>query len=367
MGLVHITMKRAAFAATCLVSAFAAPQAVSVARAQAAAPSCAPSGEFEYLCGVRNLEDLVQAPGTSLIIASNYNPPAGGPRLSMINTETRKATPIGITLAKKADKIYSACPGPLDLTTFNAHGVAIRAGKGGKHTLYVVNHNARESVEIFTLDVKKPEAVAAQWVGCVVLPEGASGNAVLPLKDGGFLVSKFYDTRKGPQRPQFKARLATSVVYRWAPGKGFSTIPGSETIGANGLEVSPDEQWLYETSWIDKKIIRLPLNGKGEAKSVDLDFLPDNLRPASDGTILLAGQATSIELNMACKHAKCPIDWAVAKFDPNTMTVSYLYWEKGTPAFGAATTALQIGDKIWLGTFNGDRVVIAPLPTKPLQ
>ena len=56
--------------------------------------------------------------------------PAGGPRLTVINTDTRKASTVGITLAKK-DNSYAACPGPLDLATFNAHGVALRAGKGG--------------------------------------------------------------------------------------------------------------------------------------------------------------------------------------------------------------------------------------------
>jgi hypothetical protein len=230
-----------------------------------------------------------------------------------------------------------------------------------------VNHGGRESVEVFAIDARKPE-IKGTWLGCVVLPEGASGNAVAPLADGGFLVTKFFDTRKGPQRPQFVKRdRSSSALYRWSPEGGFTTIAGGDLIGANGLLVSKDGASVYLTSWIERRIILLPLKGStGEVPNAPIDFMPDNLKWGSDGSIIVAGQVQTIESAMLCKHTRCPQDWSIAKLDPKTMAVSYLYWEKGTPEFSAATTALQVGDKFWIGTFNGDRIVVADIPTQPL-
>ena len=54
---------------------------------------------------------------------------------------------------------YSSCPGPItgrEMTDrrFRAHGINVRAGPNGVHTLYVVHHTQRESVEIFEVDAR---------------------------------------------------------------------------------------------------------------------------------------------------------------------------------------------------------------------
>src|SRR4030095_890295 len=83
---------------------------------------------------------------------------------------------------------YSTCPGPPTRSSFGSHGLALREGSHGHHQLYVVNHVARESVEI--LDVTaKPDTVELRWVGCVLMPAGTLANAVAALPDGGFVVT----------------------------------------------------------------------------------------------------------------------------------------------------------------------------------
>jgi hypothetical protein len=305
-------------------------------------------------------------PNRPIVLGATYGANAGAESLLLINTETRKSAPLPVTIPAKAIRKYSRCPGPLNLAKFSPHGIFLKTGAKGRHELYVVNHSERESVEVFSVDARKD--ISARWLGCVVLPEGASGNAVAPLADGGFLVTKFFDTRKGPQRPQFASRdKGASALYRWSPRTGFSVIPGGNLVGANGLIVSPDGASVYLTSWVERRIVRLPLAGStGEVPNAPVDFMPDNLHWASDGSILIAGQIQTIESAMLCKHKRCPQDWSIARLDPKTMAVSYLYWEKGTPEFSAATTALQVGDKLWIGTFLGDRIVIADIPAKPL-
>ncbi len=218
------------------------------AQAQPAPAGCGGHDGIEFICGLRNIEDMDQVPGRPVLIAASYGTvPAGAPRLLAINTDTRAITPLAITAPSKPDAIYAACPAPLDMTKFSPHGIAIRGGKDGQHILYVVNHGGRESIEIFAVDARSAE-LKARWLGCVVLPEGASGNAVAPLEDGGFVATKFYDTRDGEQRPQFLARKKNSVIYRWSPKTGLVIVPGGEMVGDNGVLVSPDGQWLYVTS-----------------------------------------------------------------------------------------------------------------------
>jgi len=341
--------------------------AAGIARSQTASPaSCSAQGPIAYLCGPKNIEDMEQVPGTPLLVAASYGLKAGPNSLALIDTRSRTAAVLPIEMAPKPDAPYAACPGPVDLAQFSAHGLALRPGAGGKHTLYVVNHGGRESIEVFAFDASQAKP-KARWIGCVVLPKGASGNAVAPLPDGGFVATKFFDPRLGPFVPQFAAHKRTSVVYRWSPKGGWNVVPGGEATGDNGILVSPDGAWVYVSAWVDKAVIRLPLKGSGKIVRTKVDFMPDNLRWAPDGSILIAGQATDIDLVVACKRGVCAPDWGVARLDPKSMAVSYLYWEKGTNLFAGATTAVQVGDKLWLGTFNGDRLAIADVPKAPLK
>ena len=218
--------------------------------AQPAAAACAPHDGIEYLCGARNAEDIEQIPGRPVLVATSYGSIGpNDPRLQLIDTDHRLVSALPITVASKPDPLYGDCPAPLDPVKFAPHGLALRVGKDGQHQLYVVNHGGRESIEIFALDARAPQ-IKARWIGCVVLPEGTSGNAVAPMGDGGFVATKFFDTREGSEYSQFLARKKTSVVYRWSPGKGISIVPGGEMVGDNGMLVSPDVQCLNVTSWI---------------------------------------------------------------------------------------------------------------------
>ncbi len=335
---------------------------------QPAAADCGPNGDVAYVCGVQNLEDLVQVPGKPIVLAASYGLALGERSFTVIDTPTRKASPLRMLPASARPVApYGACPGPVDMDKFSPHGIALRENANGVHTLYVVNHSARESIEVFNFDARGEE-FTAQWVGCVVMPDGVAANAVVPLKDGGFLLTKFFDPRLGkPPFNQFLANKRIGAVLRWHPRDGISQVPGTASMANNGAIVSPDETWLYFTSWVDRTLTRLPLNGPGESKTISVDFMPDNIRFDPNGALLVAGQINTLPGIVACKKAVCPMDWAVARVDPETLAVSYLYWEKGNPTFAAATTALQVGDEFWLGTFVGGSLAVAPVPEKPLQ
>ena len=149
------------------------------------------------------------------------------------------------------------------------------------------------------------------------------------------------------------AGAVTGVVYRWTPGKGFSEVPGTQLSGDNGVAVSRDGRWLYVNAYGSDEIYRVPLSGKGRSTHVKVDFHPDNLRWAPDGTLFDTGQFIEPGRTGA---PTAPDAWATVRLDPRTMAVSPLVKEPGRPEFGDATSAVQVGQTLWFGTFRGKSV-----------
>jgi hypothetical protein len=327
------------------------------AAAAAADPGCAPEGHVHYLCGMANVEDMVLAQGKRWIIASSMTGPnqAVG-RLYLIDARTRTFAPLSPDVSHRAEAEYSRCPGPPDLSKFEPHGLGLRTRPGGG-TLYVVNHGGREAIEVFRLSAG-PKGPALRWIGCAVLPDNGSGNGVAPLADGGFVASKFKVAGDAKAFDRMAAGEPTGAVYAWRPGKGWRRLPKSEMSGANGVETSRDGRFVLVNEWPKGKVLRFALGGDGEIRAASAGFLPDNLRAAPDGSILVTGQAADMKTLLACTKPHCPHAWAVARIDPQTMSLTPVLAEPGTEAFSDATVALEVGHEYWVGTYRGDRVAI---------
>jgi len=115
-----------------------------------AADACQPDGKVKFVCGLLNPEDLVSVPASDWVVASGMN--GGG--IHLINTHelsTIQAFGTADTSEKLDSRTYSTCPGPLsqpEKQKFSTHGINVRRGNNGVHTLYVVHHGARESIEV---------------------------------------------------------------------------------------------------------------------------------------------------------------------------------------------------------------------------
>ena len=147
--------------------------ALGGAQIGAQAPSCEPVGNIRFVCGQDGPEDLVAVPGTPWLVASAYGTTGG---LFAINTKEASSTRLfpSATATERLDRQnYDSCPGPLrgeDREHFRTHGLYLKEGRRGVHTLYAVHHGGRESVEMFELDTRKvPFGVT--WTGCVVAPD----------------------------------------------------------------------------------------------------------------------------------------------------------------------------------------------------
>jgi hypothetical protein len=270
--------------------------------------------------------------------------------LYLIDTKEKTAQAVTLSVAAQGDPRYPGCPAP-DLKHLATHGLDVVAGHGST-TVYAVNHGGRQSIEVFRL---YPAKGTAQWMGCVVLPPAAVGNAIAVFPDGGFVVSKFTDADDQDSMQKAFAGKVTGTVYRWQRGEGFSEVPGTRLSGANGVLVSPDQRWLFVNAWGSHEILRVPLHGAGKTTVVKVDFSPDNLRWAPDGEIFVTGQFLN--------PTRGGLDgWTTARLDPKTMAVSTLVKEPGYRQFDDGTSTVQVGHLLWIGTFRGDRVAYRGVP-----
>ena len=90
-----------------------------------------------------------------------------------------------------------------------------------------------------------------------------------------------------------------------------------------------------------------------ETAVVQIGFRPDNLRMLPDGSMLAAGH-TDFQL---------PTEgFNVARVDPDTLEFSRILQHPFIDGFAAATTAMQVGNELWLGTNRGGMIGYLPAP-----
>lgn len=324
--------------------------------------SCDPDGDIKFICGVISPEDLVAVPRSDWLIASGYS--GGG--VHLINTRdhsTRQVFPTTTRRERFDKRTYGSCPGPIDPAEkekFSAHGLAVAGGADRVHTVYLVHHGFRESIEVFEIDTR-PEVPTFTWVGCVIAPPTVGLNSVSPLPEGGFAATN--PTRRGDAQAS-GASTNTGEVWEWSAKDGWRIVAGSESYGPNGIEVSRDGKWLYVNLWPARKVMRLSRGQTPVVRDlIDVSFQPDNIRWQPDGSLLVAGHGgPSLErvrecLLMVCSDAAS----VVARIDPQTLGAREIIRYPANQKFFSSTVALQVGNEIWLGTITGDRIARYPV------
>jgi hypothetical protein len=325
-------------------------------RQAVAAPGCDPIGDIRFLCDVVGPEDFAIVPGSDWLITSGNR--AGQGAIRALDVRAQKIVTLfpssSITIRPDA-KTYPTCPGPLDMANPDekarsaVHGLYLKPGSNSRHSLFVVHHGGRESIEVFEVDgAARPPSLT--WVGCVVAPDNGTFNAVVALPEGGVAATNIPRGRRSsagrdPDADQMGA------VWEWHAATGWLPVPGSETSRINGLEIAKDGKWFYIAGWGDQTFIRLPRGEPSATKDVlPMPFRIDNLRLMANGSILAAGHGGTA-------LCSCPTEtWHVGWIDPIRMSVQELLRQPYVEGFGAATVAVQIRNEIWIGTNRGDRI-----------
>jgi len=333
------------------LAAAAAPQV-------APAADCSPAEGLHFICGPVATEDLVQVPATRWLLGSGLN--VGQPaRLQRIDTRRRTARLLQPQW-QGAAPVTPDCTRPPDPQRWSTDGLAVLPGRHGRHRLYVANHGDRPAIELFDLRAGR-DGPAVQWIGCVQLPADTLPNAVVALPDGGLIVLSFHD----PQDSKAWQRMArgedTGRLFEWHPGGVLQPLPNGQMSGGNGLALSADGHWLYASAWSGRRLVLLSRRD-GTRRELALDFLPDNLKVLADGSLLVAGQRTTVERIAACAGPRCPQPWVVARIDIPSGSVHELASGPGSARIDYATGALQLDGTLYITARSDDRIAYLPVP-----
>ena len=313
---------------------------------------CQPDGDVEFVCGPVSPEDMVAVPDTPWLIVAGMEDDGYLYATHTRNLSTTVLFPTS-SFPSRRDAVFSDCAGPVT-SGFRPHGISLRPGAHGRHTLYVVRHGAREAIEVFEVDTRWG-APRLTWRGCAVAPDGVTFNSVTALPGQGFAATHF-------TRP-------VGELWEWQPEAKWTKVPRSETNGPNGLVSSPDGRWFYIGGWGTRSLIRL---SRGQSpvqqEAVDVGFHIDNVRWAPDGSLLAAGHlGDAPESIFQCLgQRQCDgVTSHVARVDPERLTTEEIVRYPSNEHFILGTVGLQVGDEIWLGGIAGaDRIARFPAPTR---
>lgn len=325
-----------------------------VLAAQAPAPPmtpCASVTDPQVVCGQQGPEDLVVLPGARWIVAGAYTGTGGINLIDVGNRRSTVAYPSAAAARHLDARTYPACPGPPDAAPdarFTTHGLYLQPGTGPLHRLFVVGHGSRESVEVFEVDTASGRP-SFTWIGCAIAPEPIGLNSVRALPDGGFIATNFRVRNITPEgRERMMAGEKSGELWEWHARSGWQKVPGSEASGANGVEISDDGRWYYVAAWGSQSFFRL---SRGQAtptrQEIPLGFRVDNIHWGAPGRLLAVGQGAR--------------GTEIVEIDPVAMTVRKIARRTDDAAFRSGTVATQIGEHLWVGSFQGDRIALLPV------
>lgn len=332
----------------------------------AAAGNCAGEAGGEYVCGPVNAEDLLRLGDSDWVLVSGMSGELAGDasiqgKLHLLNRADRSwevLFPGPAPVLELDSAAYPQCPGPLDISNFSVHGLALQetaAGSGSYH-LYITSHGAREAIETFRVDASGARPTVT-WTGCIPMPANSWNNSLVILADGGFRATQFMASTTDIER--VLAGEITGHVWEWHPGGAVTAIAGTELAGPNGIASSDDGQALYVAAFGAQAIARFDLTTTPPTSTlIPLGITPDNVRWSERGTLLTAGGNNAAD----CGTDPCAGGWSVWEINPLTLAAQRLGGMPAGAALASASSALQVGDELWVGTYTGDRIAILPMP-----
>ena len=329
------------------------------------------------ICGFQNPEDLALLPGGAWIVVSQYaaDESQTGSLVGFRLSDSRRValfppSPRGADLSAAAPLPgwgSPDCPGPPDRARFAPHGIDLTPSGPTGAALAVVNHGGREAVELFEVGYAHG-GPALGWRGCIVLPPGLLPNDVAFLSPEGVVVTNIMPRLEEIEALWAGLRLVmggtTGSLLEWKPESGWRELEESHGSGPIGVAVSRDGSAIFFTEWGGKRLVRLRPGGSPLRQSVALPHHPDGISWTRDGRLLVTGQKARLGDLLDCldiRAGTCAVPFSIVAAEPATLEIEVLIDHPGT-ASGAASSAIQVGGELLIGTFAGDRLARAAFP-----
>lgn len=330
--------------------------------------TCEDAAGMHAVCGLQNPEDFaVVAGGDALIVSEMGSMTDSGRRGSLAIFDRASEAHLAVYPVERESRAPEpgwgepTCPGEVG-AAFNPHGIDLARRPDGRLQLLVVNHGARESVEVFEV-IESHGAVGVEWRGCVPGEELFLNDVVhLPgHPDGGFLATHMMSGNFIWGYLRSRLGMDTGAVYQWDLVDGWTLVPGTESPFPNGIELSADGRDVYIACYGGSEVRRISRETGERLASRDVPS-PDNLSRARDGRLLVAshqGSQADLRQCLELQEGTCPMRFEILALDAETLEGEAIVTHEGPP-MGGATIAVDLGDELILGAFASDRLVRVP-------
>ena len=311
-------------------------------------PPCTPAADV--VCGQQAPEDLV-ALGPQWVVASAYSGTGGVALIRVSDRMAITAYPSAAAQERPDKNNYPRMPRTAEPGgAVHDARVYVEPGNGPTYKLFVVGHGAREAIEVFEIDTAR-EMPVVTWIGCVIAPEPIGLNSVRGLPDGGFITTNFLP--RGGTREATAAddgRRTERRALGVAHGERLEESPGQRGRGRERRRALERRQDVVRRS-LGQPIV-LPRLSRGATPpardEIPLGFRVDNIHWARDGTLI------------GRRSGRAELEGGEDR--PATLAVREIVSQPDTPEFGAGTALVEVGDKLWVGSYRGNRIAIVPAP-----
>jgi hypothetical protein len=326
---------------------------------------CDPVGDIKPVCGMKTPEDIAALEdGRHLLLAHFGGMTNGTGSLSLFDTETESVTPLFPPTSGSLEGINSAwgeadCPPP-PLESFSPHGTHLHRLADGRWRYLVVNHGAREAVEMFELEGAGADSTLT-WRGCVLAAEETFMNDVVGLKNGDLIYSRMFHHGGLIENLKSFIGFSTGDLWRWNESTGLRILPETDAAQPNGLEISADERFVFANMYLERQVWKVDVD-KGGVVAVGEVPNGDNSAWGSDGRLWIATHSGTLPEIMSCfdsQERPCAAPFEIVAMDPETMETEIVF-SHGGPPMGMATIAVPQNGRVYMGSFVGDRLISVP-------
>lgn len=329
---------------------------------------CEPHKDQYTICGVQLPEDLTILPDQSgILISENGSADGLSGRVSLLNHKTSKmrilydsdsSNDLTQRLAIWGEQ---GCQEP---NIFSPHGFDLSQRPSGRWQLLAVNHGEQETIQMFEL--LKDEAFEWQllWRGCVNAVDNSRFNDVAATNDG------FVVTRMVPDDALLDGGLdlifkrKTGVLWHWSIQEGMQIVPGSEGVFLNGVANDAGNGRYFVNVYGEDKLKVYDRNTKKYITSLNIPKADNTSWDIGrDNTVLVASQKANIFTLKKCLDNimdNCSAAFNIIEINTQTLKEKIIF-QSDEEYFGAASVAVRLGDFLYIGSFAGTRLLVAPV------
>ena len=327
---------------------------------------CVDGKLMRVVCGMQSPEDIAVIPGGDYLLLSELGEMGDrAGRILLFNTNDESWRPIYSPAEQKAPTQLQgdeSCDTP-PTEQMSPHGTHLTTLSDGTLRYLLVNHGDREAVELFSVENDSDSQPSLRWQGCIFPAANTLMNDVVGMTNGDVIYTRMF--KPDDFASELRAMLFKSQsgdVWRWNKESGVRLLPGTQGSLTNGIEISPDQRFVFINQYMNQEVHKYDLQ---KEKVAGVAAIPnaDNSAWAPNGDLWLATHSADIRTLLACFQeplVTCGLEFDIVALNPETMAARSVFKHQGPP-MGAATVARFSGDKVYLGSFLGDRLAIVPL------